>query len=44
MINIKLTLNKKGTKKKFSSLSQVVAGTGLEPVTLQALISRPRKV
>ena len=32
-INRLIGLNKKGTKKKFSSLSQLVAGTGLEPVT-----------
>ena len=32
-INRQITLNKKGTKKNISSLSQVVAGTGLEPVT-----------
>ncbi len=32
-INRLIGLNKKGAKKKFSSLSQLVAGTGLEPVT-----------
>ncbi|WP_170245704.1 recombinase family protein [Flavobacterium daemonense] len=32
-INRQISLNKKGTKKNISSLSQVVAGTGLEPVT-----------
>ncbi|PXY47355.1 recombinase family protein [Flavobacterium hydrophilum] len=32
-INKQIALNKKGTKKNISSLSQVVAGTGLEPVT-----------
>ncbi|WP_244307435.1 recombinase family protein [Flavobacterium fluviatile] len=33
VINSVLSLNKKGTKKNFSSLSRQVAGTGLEPVT-----------
>ncbi|WP_431245086.1 recombinase family protein [Flavobacterium sp. P21] len=32
-INKELEANKKGIKKNFSSLSHVVAGTGLEPVT-----------
>jgi len=34
-INRQLALNKKGTKKNISSLSQVVAGTGLEPKYFQ---------
>ena len=33
LINSRISTNKKGTKKTFSSLSHVVAGTGLEPVT-----------
>lgn len=33
LINNKLDKNKNGTKKNFSSLFRIVAGTGLEPVT-----------
>ena len=39
LINSRISTNKKGTKKTFSSLSHVVAGTGLEPVSAAADMS-----